>query len=266
VSSEDLKKGIEVLRTVQLHRAIRGVDAEQARKLLDYAANLLVAAAREQNELHRELERLRKANDEDAIGKALVAATRTAEEIVAEAREQAASATRAGEEIIAEARERAASSTRSGEEIVAEARERAASIIAEAEGRAAALLDEVTAQAERREQETAAAREQFDRELEEARSARAKELESARVEADAALADARDELARIEERAARMRSVVTDTERRVVDIVQAALTELEGLEIPSGSEHEGDLLSDLQPGVAPNEISIDEPQPTPPAQ
>lgn len=221
MSVDEKQDVVQMLRTVELRRAVRGVDAEQARKLLDEAADQLAAAVREQDELRNEVQRLREANDESAVGKALLTATRA------------------------------------GEAVVAEAREAAASLSAEAEAEASALLEEVTAQAEKREQETKAAREQFDRELAEARKAQTKELESARAEADAALTAARREFSELEKQAALLRSLVVDLKRRIVEIAQGALDEIETLEAPASSAAEGDLLTDLQPVPEPSDAPTD---------
>jgi cell division septum initiation protein DivIVA len=220
MSVEELQNAVQMLRTVELRRAVRGVEPEQARKLLDEAADLLAAAAREQQELRGEVERLLEANDESAVGKALLTATRA------------------------------------GEAVMAEAREAAASLSAEAEARASALLEQVTAQAEKHERETVAAREQFERELVDARNAHTKELESARADADAALAAARRELGQLEQQAAQLRTLVADLERRIVEIAQGALEELETF-APTSSTRESDLLADLQPTPEQSDVATD---------
>jgi len=218
---EELKETVQKLRTVELRRAVRGVDPEQVRELLDQAADSLATAVRERDELRREVARLREANDESAVGKALLTATRA------------------------------------GEAVVAEAREQAASLTAEAEAQATALLEQVKAQAERREQETNAARERFERELADSSRAHAKELESARAEADAALAAARRELVKLEEQAAQLRSLVTDMESRVVEIAQGALAQLDALGVPANGPTESDLLADLQPVPEPSDVEAE---------
>ena len=210
MSIEELEQAVFALREVELRRAVRGVDSEQARQLLDEAADSLANAVREQKQLRRELEQLQSRNDEEAIAKALLAATRTAEEIVAEAREKAAS------------------------------------ITAEAETQKAALVEQAAAAMEEREQEAAAAREQFEQETAVARKALEQEHESARAEAEAALADARRELARIEHEEARMRVVMAETERRFLEIARTALDELEELDTAAGSGDAADLLRDLE--------------------
>jgi chromosome segregation ATPase len=221
VSVEEVQNAVQMLRTVELRRAVRGVDAEHARKLLNEAADLLAAAAREQEELHSELQRLREANDEEAVGKALLTATRA------------------------------------GEAVLAEAREAAASLSAEAEAQASALLEQVKAQAEKREQEASAAQEKFERELTKAKKAHVKELESARAEADAALAAAHVELGQLEEQAAHLRSLVADMERRIVEIARGALEELDRLGASAGGTPEKELLADLRPVPEQADIAAD---------
>lgn len=220
MSSKELEESLQKLRTVELRRAVRGVDPEQIRELLDQAADVLAGAVREQNELRGEVDRLREANDESAIGKALVTATRA------------------------------------GEAVLAEAREQAASLRAEAEAQATALLEQVKAQAEKREQETKAAREQFRRELADASKAHTAELESKRAEADSALAAARRELAELEKQTERLRSLVIDLERRIAEIAHGALEELKALGAPLG-DPEDDLLADLQPMAEPSDVTAD---------
>jgi cell division septum initiation protein DivIVA len=211
MSVEGIHEAIRKLREVELRHAVRGVDAAQAQDLLDEAADALVSAAREQTKLRNELERLQASNDESAIGKALLAATRA------------------------------------GEALVAEAREEAASLAKEAEAQASALLEQVKAQAEKREQETKAARKQFEQELAEAKQAHTKELESAKAEAEAALAGARQELAQLEQRAEQLRSLVADTERRIAETARETLRELEAFAASSSKPPGSDLLADLRP-------------------
>ena len=213
MSIEALQEAVRKLREVELRHAVRGVDEAQVRDLLDQAADSLATAAREQTELRDELERLQAANDESAIGKALLAATRA------------------------------------GEAIVAEAQEKAASLSAEAEAQASALLEQVKAQAEKRERETKAAREQFERELDDAKQAHAKELKSAQAEAEAALAAARRELGLLENKAGQLRSLVAEMERRIVETARKTLKDLEAFDASASRPTESDLLADLQPAA-----------------
>ena len=222
MTGQDPEKLVQTLRSVQLRAAVNGVDPEQARKLLDEAADALVNAAREEKELRRELETLHATRDEEVVGKALLAATR------------------AGEEILAEARETAAVTT-------AEAEKSASAITAEAEAQAAALLEQVAATAEQRERDTAAAKEQFERELAEVRTALEKENASAQAQAKAALADAQRELARLEADAERLRVEMAETQRDFLEITQLALEELEGpLGKAPARRESAELLPDLR--------------------
>jgi cell division septum initiation protein DivIVA len=131
--TENLQETIDKLRGVELRNAVRGVDGAQVRELLDEAVHALTDAAARQAELRDELERLQAANDESAIGKALLAATHA------------------------------------GEALVAEGRETAASIIGEAEAEASALMERITAQAKEHEQEIVAARSEAEAALARAR-------------------------------------------------------------------------------------------------
>jgi cell division septum initiation protein DivIVA len=211
MSIEYIHETVRKLRDVELRRAVHGVDAAQVRDLLDEAAHTLAAAAREQTALREELERSQAAHDESAIGKALLAATRA------------------------------------GETLLAEAREEAAALSSEAEAQASALLEQVKAQAEKRQQQTEAAREEFERELSDAKRAHAKDLESAQADVEAALTDKRQELGQLESRAAQLRSLVADMERRIVETARKALKDLEAFDTSASSGTDSDLLAGLRP-------------------
>jgi cell division septum initiation protein DivIVA len=217
--SLELGERMQMLRAVELRTVGGGADPDQVRELLNEAADVLATAELEQAELRNEVERIREANDEAVVGKALVTATRA------------------------------------GEALVAEAREEAASLVAEAEAQASALLEQVKAQAEQREQETKAAWTQFERELTSAKRSQEKELAAAQAEADAALGDARRELSQLERKATQLSSLVADMERRIVEIAQHALEELEAFSA-SGST-EDDLLADLQPAPETSDVAVE---------
>jgi cell division septum initiation protein DivIVA len=219
LSVEAMQRAEQMLRTVELPRAVRGVDGEQARRLLDTAADHLAAAAREQSELLSELRRLHEVKDESAIGEAFLAATRA------------------------------------GDAVLAEAREAAASLVAEAEARAGTLLEQAKTQAEKREQETREAREQLEQELADIRTGHTKKLESVRAESETALEAARQELQRLENHAAHLRSVVADLERRIVEVAESALKELDALGAPATPAKSGDLLTTLHPVSRPANIA-----------
>jgi cell division septum initiation protein DivIVA len=261
VDSSSLRAEAERLQSAEPPRAIRGFDEGETRALLWDAAKLLEAAAEEREALQREFEQLRsKARDEvagkEAIGNALLAATRAAEEMAAEAR---ASAQR---------------------------------IEAEAEARAAAILEQATKSAEQREEETAAERARLEAELAAARarveeenasaraelerererlqqeqdslrgaleSERAKVVEEAEAQADAIVAGARHEVERLQSYALRLRSLLIDSQSAFVELAEAALHQLEDDDtMQKTGSGEGELLDDLLPS------EIDE-QPSPSA-
>lgn len=219
MSIEEIQGVIHKLRDVKLRDAVYGVDAAQVRVLLGEAADSLDNAMREQSELRNELERLQAANDESAIGKALLAATQA------------------------------------GETLLAEAREKAASLNAEAEARASALLEQATRQAQKREQELRAARERLEQELVNAEQAHAKELELGRAAVDAGLTEARRELVQLENKAGQLRSLVADMERRIVDTARQALQELEAFSASAPKATETDMLADLRPAAESSDVT-----------
>ncbi|HEU5477033.1 MAG TPA: DivIVA domain-containing protein [Gaiellaceae bacterium] len=130
---DGLRAEAKRFRSAEPSRVIRGFDEDQTRKLLEAAAELLDTAAGRQEAMQRELEQLRSEGGQEAagmeaIGKALLAATRA------------------------------------GEEIAAEAHVSAERIRTEAETRAAAVLEQATAAAQERERESAARRLELERE------------------------------------------------------------------------------------------------------
>ena len=234
----DLRAEAKRLRSAEPSKAIRGFDEGQTRKLLDDAAKLLETAAREQETLQQECERLRSAAAEDAsareaIGTALLTATCT------------------------------------GEEIAAKARAAAEQITAEAEARAATTLEQAEAKAETRERESATAREKLETELAATRAAAAEanaairtELEhereqlaaeqelwrqEAQVQADTIVADARREVEWLQSYGERLRSLLTDSRRRFVELAESALGQLDGIESAKGTSGDEALLDDLRP-------------------
>jgi cell division septum initiation protein DivIVA len=231
MDAEDLHRKAEWLRSAEPSRALRGFDEEQTRKLLDDAAQLLKAAAREQEALQRELETVHSVAGEEtagkeAIGRALLVATQT------------------------------------GEDLVAEARASAEKITADAEVEAAAVLEQATAAASERERESVAARESVEAELAAARAAleqaqgewqelleaeRKQVLEAAQVEADAIVGDARRDAEQLQGSAKRLQLLLADRQQRFVEIAQAALDQLEGLDEVVSRSDEVELLDDLRP-------------------
>jgi cell division septum initiation protein DivIVA len=155
------------LRSAELPRALRGYDVEATRNLLEEAANELKAVVLKRDQLAEEVGRLEEqlaasahpavteGDQERAIGEALVAATRAAEELRAQAQHQA-------EEAIAEGHARA-------REIIAMTERESEAAKAEAERQAQALVDK--AKSEARDILSAAEQRQRDSEEESKRKA-----------------------------------------------------------------------------------------------
>jgi cell division septum initiation protein DivIVA len=257
VDLNGLRADAKRLRSAEPPRAIRGFDEAETRALLKVAAQRLDAVADEWEGLQEELERLRAAaGDEtagkEAIGKALIAATRAGEEMAAEAR---ASAERIKAEAEAEAAailERAtkAAEEREHESVVARARLEAEHAAARAglEEEHAAKRSELERERERLAQEQESLRSVAERE-------RTRALEEARAEAEAIVAEARQEVERLRGYAERMRSLLSDSQRSFVEFAESALRSLEDpdsmpapVQIPvqTGSGN-GELLDDLRP-------------------
>ena len=215
-----MRAGAKRLRSAEPSRAIRGFDEGEVRALLADAAKVLDAAADEREGLQKELEQLRAKVGEqvagkEAIGNALLAATRA------------------------------------GEEMAAEARTAAERIKAEAEARAATILEEATKASDEREQEAATARTRLEAELAAARAAIEEENAATRAElerereqldkdqasvhevldrereraqkealaqADEIVADARHEVESLQTYAQRMRSLLIESQRALVEL------------------------------------------------
>ena len=245
---ERLRAEAKRFRSADPPRAIRGFDEDQTRTLLERAAELLDAAASEQEAARQELDELRSAAGDEMAGKEAIANALLA-------------------------------ATHAGEEIAAEARISAARITAEAETRAAAILGQAAAAAEERERESVAAREKLQIELAGAHAAveeqnaatrvelerererlehdqeawqellegeRTRALGEAQEKAATILADARHEVEQLQSYGERLRSLLTDSQRRFVEFAESALQQLERVDAGSASRH-GDLLDDLRP-------------------
>jgi chromosome segregation ATPase len=206
-------------------------------ELMEQVASLETAASR-----HREPDELARA--------LLAAAQRTARESREIARQECEmmlkKAARRAETIEEDAAGRAAEVARIEalqEQIVAEATERAATITATAETEAASLLEQASAAVREHELQASSAHEELNRELAAARRTFAEERKSAQAETDAALADARRELARLETETAALRSLRTEAAQEVAEIVQSTLYRLDSLDATSDGA-EDDLLGD----------------------
>jgi cell division septum initiation protein DivIVA len=244
---EDLHRQAEWLRTAEPPRALRGFEEEQTRKLLDDAAQLLKTAAREHEALQRELEKLRAAAGEDtaakeAIGKALLVATRAGEEIVTEAEARAAAIL-----------EQAGAAAQERERESAVARE---SLDVEVAAAKAALEDERTSVRAQLEEENAAARAELEREkarLDQERGEwqevlegeRKRVLDEAEQQANAVVGSARLEVERLQADGERLRTLLAERQRHFVEIAQTALEQLQRLDEVVDGGGDGELLDDL---------------------
>ena len=261
MDSSGLRVEAQRLESAQPSRAIRGFDEGETRALLFDAAKLLEAAADEQEALQRELERLRSEAGEDsankeAIGKALLAATRAGEEMAAEARASA-------EQVKAEAEARAAAiledATKASEEREREAEATRNRLEAELAAARAAVGEENAATRAELERE----RERLQREEESLRGGlereRAKALEEAQAQADTIVADARHEVERLQSYAQRLRSVLIDSQSALIELAGAAIGQLDDTGTLEGGSGEEELLADLRPselGETPSSSAV----------
>jgi cell division septum initiation protein DivIVA len=136
--------------------------------------------------------------------------------------------------------------TRAGEEIAAEARVSAERITTEAEAHAAALLEQATKAAEERERESIAAREKLGIERELLDRERTRVLGEAQERAETILADARRDAEQLQAYRERLRSLLTDSRNRLVELAESALSQLEEFDAKGGFRRP-DLLDDLRP-------------------
>lgn len=256
VDLSELRTEAKRLQSAEPSRAIRGFDERETRTLLGGAAKLLEAAAEQREELERELDELRaKVGEEgagkEAIGKALVAATRASEEMAAEARASA-------ERIKAEAEARAAAivdaATKAAEEREREAAAERARLEAELTTARSGLEAEneaIRSELERERKQLAETQESLSGALERERERALKEAES---QADAILANARHEVARLEDYAEQLRSLLVEGQRSFVELAEAALQRVESVrsERPgSGGEELLDALRPAEPAETP---------------
>lgn len=136
--------------------------------------------------------------------------------------------------------------TRAGEEIAAEARVSAERITTEAEAHAAAILEQATKAAEERERESLAAREKLEIERELLERERTQALAEAQERAETILADARRDAAQLQSYGEQLRSLLTDSRSRFVELAESALSQLETFDTKSRFR-DSDLLDGLRP-------------------
>jgi cell division septum initiation protein DivIVA len=250
VDSSGLRAEAKRLQSAEPSRAIRGFDEGETRKLLWDAATLLEAAAEEREELQRELEQLRSAAGEEvagkeAIGKALLAATRAGEEMAAEAQASAQRIKAEAEAHAASILEQARKASEEREREATEARTRLEAELAEAragiEHENAATRAQVEREREQLEQEKESLRDVLERE-------RARAVKEAQAKADEIVADARQEVERLQTYAHRLRSLLIDSQGAFVELAEAALRQLEDDDtMQKTGSGDGELLDDLRP-------------------
>jgi cell division septum initiation protein DivIVA len=259
VDVEDLYRKAEWLRSAEPPRALRGFEEEHTRRLLDDVAHLLQAVAQEQEEMQRELDRLRTATQDEAagkeaIGKALLAATRASDEILADARASAESVTAEAEAQAEAILEHANHALGQREAEIAAARskleEEEAALRAELEREAAAARAAFEEESAAAHADLEAERERVQREKQEwevhAVGERKRLLDDAGAEADGILVEARGEVERLRRRAQRLRALLAEKQRSFVEVLRSALEQLEGLGPVADGEEEIGLFDDLR--------------------
>jgi cell division septum initiation protein DivIVA len=236
----------------------------------DAAADLLQRAAWDYSTVLRQARELSEAVNEQA---------RRIEELETQiASLEADVATRSGPDT-AEIGKALLAATRAGEEIAAEARLSAEQITTDAEARAAAILEQATTAAAEHERASVEARERLEIELAAARAAAEQELAAGRAElerererlerdqeasqallerertqvlgeaqkqAEGIIADAQREIEQLESYREQLRSLLTDSPRRFVELAESALRQLDGVDA-RGGPGDADLLDELRP-------------------
>jgi cell division septum initiation protein DivIVA len=208
---------LQRLRNPQLAHSLRGFDEAETRRLLGEAAVALEMAYKDRDRMREEARvaalKAEETTNAEAIGRALLTATAT------------------------------------GEQIVASAKEQAEHVVAEAAAEAERMLDRARAAGEEVERERGG----LQREREDARRQleldRQDVLASARVEADRLLTAARSEAARLQQDADRLAEDLEAKRAGFVERATAALEHVERIESRgSGEDQVGDgLVADLQP-------------------
>jgi cell division septum initiation protein DivIVA len=212
------------LRSPELARSLRGFDETDTRRLLEEAATALKVVYEERDRLRKEahvaaLNAAAEAPDIEAIGRALITATAT------------------------------------GEQIVADAQERAEHLVAQAAAEADAIRAEAVEAREQSERETADERAALEREREEEQrrlvADRHEALGSARAEADRLIAQARAEVQRLRREAEEIAAFMESKRSTFVEMAGMALEELERMERRPGSDSDLEPLDELAKPVPP---------------
>jgi cell division septum initiation protein DivIVA len=203
------------IRDAELPKSFRGFDETATRKLLNEVADVVRSLTTEREQLRRQVESLQATGGTDtqspeAIGNAILAAERAGEELIAEAKEEAALLL--------------SKSMVEAERLTDEAR--AATTEAKRE------LDEQRAQ-------IAQDREQLDRQVvgweEQVADERDRLMAEARAEAQAVLAASEQRLLDLRDEEEKLRRRMLEQHNQVVELLRSALRELEPLGAASGS-------------------------------
>jgi len=237
------------LREPELARSLLGYDENETGRLLELAAAALEAAYEERDRIRSEarrtsLEAAAVPSDLEAIGRALLTATETGEQIVGAAQQRAedliAHATAEAETIRAEAVKAREHAEREGEQIGGAAQQRAEELIAHATAEAETIRAEAVKARERAEREIADERAALEREREEEQrrlvADRQEAVVSARAEANRLIAQARTEVERLRGQAEKVTALMESKRTVFVEMAGAALEHLERLEGRPGDE------------------------------
>jgi cell division septum initiation protein DivIVA len=212
------------LRNPELARSVRGYDETDTKSLLEQAATALETVYEERDHLHRETRRVSMETavvppDLEAIGRALLKATET------------------------------------GEQIVAAAQQRAEQLVAQATAQADAIRGEAVGVREQAERQMTERRVALESELEEERSRLAAERQrvaaSGRAEADRLLTQARDEVERLRGQAEEITALIESKRTAFVKMAGAALEQLERKESRANDDSDGELLEALPKALPP---------------
>jgi cell division septum initiation protein DivIVA len=217
---------VQRLRNPELPHSLRGFEETATRKLLEEAATAFATACEQRDEARGELhvakdQTLGGAADAEAVGRALLAATATGEQIVASAQEQAAQLI---DEVKAEA-----------DRVLAEAR---------ATGE---QMDAARAELQR-EREAEHRRLKADRQevIASARVEGERQVAERRAEADRLVEETRGEVARLRREAEDVGAFLESKRAAFAEAASAALERLERIEEGAAAE----LVADLHPGGA----------------
>jgi cell division septum initiation protein DivIVA len=204
------------IRDAELPRSFRGFDETATRKLLNEVADVVHSLTTEREQLRRQVESLQAAGGPDiqspeAIGNAILAAKRAGEELIAEAKEEAALLL--------------SKSMAEAERLTDEARTAAAEAMRE--------LDDQRAQ-------IAQSREQLERQVvgweEQVAGERDRLMAEARTEAQAILSASEQRLVDLRDEEEKLRRLMREQHSQVVELLRSALRKLEPPVAASGTD------------------------------